>query len=123
MTPLVWRRWSLALEDHPDKEFRDYIVTGLREGFRIGFKGLECHPAKTNMKSAMEQSQVVSKYLQEECALGRVIGPLTVNDFKDTDLMISRFGVIPKGSTGKWRMIVDLSFPEEHGLHVIRPHS
>ena len=63
---------------------------------------------KTNMKSAMEQPHVVSKYLQEECVIGRVIGPFVVNDFRDTDLMISHFGVIPKGSTGKWRMIVDL---------------
>ena len=99
------------MENH-DKAFRDYIVTSLKEGFRIGFKGLVCYLAKTNMKLALEQPQVVSKYLQEEHAIGRVVDPLTINEFMDTDLMVSRFGVIPKGFTGKWRMIVDLSFPE-----------
>ena len=111
-TPLVWRRWSQALENHPDKAFRDYIVSGLKEGFRIGFKGRKCRPAKTNMKSALEQPQVVSKYLWDKCATGRVVGPLAVNKFRDTDLIISRFGVIPKGSNGKWQMIMDLSFSE-----------
>ena len=100
------------MEHHPDRAFRDYIVTGLKEGFRIGFKDSEYRPAKTNMRSALEQPHTVSRYLQEECATGRVIGPLAINDFREIDLMISRFGVIPKGSTGKWRLIVDLSFPE-----------
>ena len=31
-------------------------------------------------------------------------------------LQINRFGVIPKGNTGKWRLITDLSFP--HGNSV-----
>ena len=89
------------MEHHPDKAFRDYIVSGLREGFRIGFKGHECRPAKTNIKSPLEQPQVVLKYLRDECATRRVVGPLAVNKFRNTDLMISHFGVIPKGSIGK----------------------
>ena len=52
------------------------------------------------MKSALEQPQVVSRYLQEECAMGWVIGPLAGDVFSETDLMISRFSVIPKGLTG-----------------------
>ena len=36
--PLVWRRWSQAQEHHPNREFRNYIITGLKEGFRTGFK-------------------------------------------------------------------------------------
>ena len=63
-TPLVWRRWSQALEHHPDRAFRDYIVTGLKEGFRIGFKDSEYCPAKSNMRSALEQPHTVLKYLQ-----------------------------------------------------------
>ena len=35
-----------------------------------------------------------------------------VNDFMDIDLMINRFGVIPKDSKGKWQLIVDLLFLE-----------
>ena len=106
-TPLVWRRRIQAQEHHPDRVFRDHIITGLKEGFRIGFKDSKYHPAKTNMRLALEQPHTVSSYLQEECATGRVIGPLVLNDFIDTDMMINHFGVIPKGSTGKWQLILD----------------
>ena len=30
---------------------------------------------------------------------------------------ISRFGVIPKGHTGKWRLIVDLSHPKGYSVN------
>ena len=80
------------------------------------FQRLQVPPSKdkreTNVKSALEQPQIVLKYVRDEYATRSVVGPLAVNKFRDTDLMISCFGVIPKGSTGKWRMIVDLSFPE-----------
>lgn len=36
-TPLILREWSKELKDHPDAEFRGYILNGIRNGFRIGF--------------------------------------------------------------------------------------
>ena len=63
--------------------------------------------AKVNMQSAMRNAAVVSKRLQTEVCLGRVVGPLTVTEFPQ--IHISRFEVIPKNhQPGKWRMIVDL---------------
>ena len=62
------------------------------------------------MLSANEHQQVIRNYLAEECSEGRVLGPLPPAHFPDTHT--SRFGVIPKGSTGKWRLIVDMSAPE-----------
>ena len=57
----------------------------------------------------------VEDYLKEECAQGRIIRmgmPEAVEG-----LHFSPFGVIPKGQqTGKWQLIVDLSFP--HGRSV-----
>ena len=88
------------MEHHPDRTFRDYIVTGLKEGLRIGFKDFKYCPEKTNMRSALEQPHTVLRYLQEKCATGRVIGPSAINDFKDIDLMINHFGVIPKVCRG-----------------------
>ena len=89
------------MECHPNRAFRDYIITGLKEGFRIGFKDSEYRPAKTNIRSALEQPHTVLRYLQKECATGRVIHPFVVNDFMDIDLMINHVGVMPKGLTGK----------------------
>ena len=37
-SPLRWQEWKLALRDHPDIEFAKYLVEGIKEGFRVGFK-------------------------------------------------------------------------------------
>ena len=39
VTPLVAQAWVQALAKHPDKEFRHYIIQGIRQGFHIGFDG------------------------------------------------------------------------------------
>ena len=101
-SPLDWRVWNEALLEYPDRRFREYITTGLRDGFKIGFQGTRgCRPARTNMRSAAENTEIVSRYLQEECSFGRVCGPFS-KGLSDTGLMISHFGVIPKGF---WRVV------------------
>ena len=89
-----------GLEKHPDRCLAAYITNGVREGFRIGFRyqSHHCKRAKANMKSATEQADVVRSYLAEECALGRVIGPLDLDAWPDVH--ISHFGIIPKSSGG-----------------------
>lgn len=112
-TPLPASAWQLALQDYPDPRLRRFLVQGLREGFRIGYSTPrdQLRPAKRNIPSAYEHPEVVDKYLENECTLGRVLGPLQAPP--PCTLHISRFGVIPKKSQpGKWRLIVDLSFPE-----------
>ena len=59
------------------------------------------------MASALGQPQVVQDYLAVECSEGRVLGPL--DPLALPQVHVSRFGVIPKGNTGKWRLIVDMS--------------
>ena len=60
-TPLNGREWAKVLADHPDKEFQEYILRGINEGFRIGFnyEMNRCRPAASNMHSATEHSQIV----------------------------------------------------------------
>ena len=53
---------------------------------------------------------MMSQYLAKECVEGRVLGPFP--QFSLPQLQISRFRVIPKSNPGKWRLILDLSFPE-----------
>ena len=110
-SPLPWREWDRSLVAHPDQRFRAYLVDGLRYGFRVGFNyQQECRKSPQNMQSALDQPQVVRDYLATECSEGRVLGPLPPADFPYVHT--SRFGVIPKGSTGKWRLILDMSSPE-----------
>ena len=97
---------------HPDELLKHYILAGLRDGFRIGFNyGSHTYRScKGNMASATEQAHVVRDYLATELAEGRVVGPLSSP--WSHSIHVSRFGVIPKGSSGKWRLILDLSSPE-----------
>eukprot|EP00731_Ephydatia_muelleri_P010108 Em0005g694a len=112
VTPLGWVEWDEALNHHPDQQFRAYIVSGLRQGFRVGFDYAHsgCQRASSNMHSAREHAQVIREYLAVQCSEGRVVGPL--NPPWSQSIQISRFGIIPKGSTGKWRLILDLSSTE-----------
>ncbi len=86
-------------------------MEGIKDGFRIGFDGsrVVIRPAMyTNMPRAPRSC---GQLPCEECGEGRVIGPLRQEWV--AGIHCSRFGVIPKATSGKWRLITDLSFP--HG--------
>lgn len=116
LSPLNVVQWGRYLQSYPDREFVALLLTGMQEGFRIGFSygTSQLRSAGHNMGSADENPEVVDQYLATECKLGRVIGPLSVEEQESTStIQVSRFGVIPKGhQEGKWRLIVDLSAPK-----------
>ena len=101
--------WEGCLTMHPDCGFADYVLRGIREGFRVGFDRKQpLSPARRNMPSALE---VVEAYLGEEEGAGRILGPFQPGEIPD--LHVNRLGVMPKGrASGKWRLITDLSFSE-----------
>jgi len=111
ISPLQTHRWAELLCTHPDQSFADYIVRGLEQGFHVGFKrGGRLQSCKKNMLSASEHPEMVQKYLQEECQMGRVLGPFDLGELPGVH--VSKFGVIPKSNQpGKWRLILDLSSP------------
>ena len=112
-TPLDWRQWEVCLADHPDDLYRNYIIKGIRDGFRIGFDyklAPQLRSAHSNMQTATQRPEVIRTYLAEECSEGRVLGPL--DPIQYPFVHTNRFGVIPKGSSGKWWLIVDMSAPE-----------
>jgi len=76
-SPLVIDNTRLALREHPDRGFVQYILNGLAFGFRIGFGYEEhgCRPSKQNMLSAVQNPGPVEEYLQTELAAGRIVGP------------------------------------------------
>lgn len=52
--PLQLMEWERAMAGHPDWEFVEYLLRGIKEGFRIGYnhRGHTCSPASKNMHSA-----------------------------------------------------------------------
>lgn len=116
-TTLVLACWQSQLSSHPDLDFVSYLLSGIANGFRIGFNynKYQHRSAKRNMLSATQNPEVVREYLAKECASGRVVGPLERGSLP---LQINRFGVIPKPhQPGKWRLIVDLSYPEGESVN------
>ena len=108
-TPLNLQAWRMALSRHPDSQFTSYIISGIENGFRVGFNRDQplCSATK-NCPSANTHPQVITDYIEKEKALGRFLGPFPEGQV--LHVHISKFGVIPKGHTpGKWRLITDLS--------------
>ena len=68
------------------------------------------------MDSAIKNTEPVQKYLDNELAEGRIIGPVPPE--AAVGVHISRFGVIPKWhQPGKWRLILDLSSPDDRSIN------
>ena len=116
-SPLCPDAWARLLTSHPDKAFGTYLTDGLTNGFRIGFN--RCQPltgVTKNMPSALRQHSVVADYIRKEVTLGRMIGPLHTNVVQFVHR--NRIGVVLKGhTTGKWRLITDLSFPPGYSVN------
>ena len=67
-TPLKLVQWEHMLAHHLDRECVGYILSGIQEGFQIGYeRGVHrLGSAKKNMQSAEENPQVVNDYLEAE---------------------------------------------------------
>ena len=122
-TPLCMPAWCTMLRNYPDKQLVQFVLEGISKGFRIGFgkPASSLNSARSNLYSALEHPEVVTEYLRTKMSLGRVAGPFPPRAVPHVH--VSRFGVIPKGQTGKWRLIVDLSHPKGHSVNDgILPH-
>ena len=116
-TPLCAAAWHSVLRSHPDQCLVEFMLNGICNGFRIGFTNLpsSLKAARSNLEGALEHPDIVTDYLDTEISLGRVAGPFPPKAVPQVH--ISRFGVIPKGQTGRWRLIVDLSHPRGYSVN------
>ena len=114
-------QFAWELRHHPNRQVCNFVLDGLRNGFKLGFQPtLSLKSAKKNKSSAYQQPLVIDEYLAHEVPWGRVVDPF--RSFPLPNLHISSFGVIPEeGQPGKWRLIVDLSSPGgasfNHGIN------
>ena len=118
ITPLQPSAWADELQSMPDKQLVQYLISGIKNGFRIGFdrSSSSLQSAVTNMPSARINPGPVQEFLTKELQAGRLLGPLRAQD--STMVHISRFGAIPKRfQKGKWRLILDLSAPTSRSVN------
>ena len=76
----------------------------------FNYRSAHCRQASGNLKLVKDHKEVVAKYIQGERGAGRLLGPFQKD--KMPEVRVSPLGVIPKSEPGKWRLILDLSFPE-----------
>ena len=110
-SPVNVAQLKLELAQHPDRPKVDFVVYGLESGFRLMVRpDARLKAAVKNCRSSCEHPAVIDEYLAKESKLGRIAGPF--HHLPHSKLQISRFGVIPKKSSGDWHLILDLSHPE-----------
>ena len=112
VTPLNLSAWEQFLSPLPDREFVHYLLYGIKHGFRIGYKwSTDRKEAKHNMPSALKHPDIIEKNISLETSMGRLAGPFNQEDL-NPPVHVSRMGVVEKKhQSGKYRIIMDLSFP------------
>lgn len=91
----------------------NYVLTGLRAGFDIGYNGLLNPIRRRNNRSARENAKGVSEAVRKEVERGHTAGPFHSPPFPVNH--ISPLSAVPKPD-GSTRLVFDLSQP--NGLSV-----
>ena len=114
-TPVKWDVLQFFLEGY-DSDKTEYLVNGFRNGFQLHYEGERDFQESPNLKSAVDNPEIVGHKLQKELALGRIAGPFLEPPFPN--LKISPIGVVPKKAPNEFRMIHHLSYPKNEGISV-----
>ena len=59
VTSLDVKQFELELKNHSNRSFVTQLLTGIREGFDIGYTGPELEHASCNLKSARDHPEVI----------------------------------------------------------------
>lgn len=117
-TPIQVEKLEPFLKSHPDAKFAAYIHEGLTHGFRIGYdhQHAKLRSRGLNHPSALVNKKIVDKHIACELAAGRLHGPLTPQ--QTASAQVSPLGLVPKPhQPNKFRLIVDLSYPEGYSVN------
>ena len=113
-TPINIAALEAELSNHPDSDFVSTLITGLHNGFHIGYDGPRTSLLSPNLSSAYELPHIVSEYLAKECACGHMAGPY--DELPCEPFRTAGIGLVPKKSGGH-RLIVHLSAPEGSSIN------
>jgi len=87
VSPIRVDRLELELLGHPDQAKVAYVISGLRNGFHLGFhsSSISLKSATSNMPSALLQPSIIDSYIQNELHKGRIAGPFPIGEWSTTD--------------------------------------
>ena len=108
VTPVKVDRLDFLLHGYPDS-LKHFLVSGFSCGFRICFVGERHSLESPNLKSALEQPQIVISKIHKEREAGRIAGPFALPPFPN--FRYSPLGIVPKKDPSEFRLIHHLSYP------------
>lgn len=118
VTPVKADRLEYFLQGY-DMTLTHYLIDGFRFGFRVNFVGERLAYESPNLKSALEQPEVVKAKLGKECDAGRIVGPFTTPPFPN--LRTSPLGIVPKKDPSEFCLIHHLSYPNGSSVNDFIP--
>ncbi len=90
-------------------DLKEYIISGFKFGFRIGYEGTPNNQVHKNATSVRDNLTATRLLVQKEVTLGRFAGPFHAPPFPN--FQTSPLSIKPKKSPGKFRLVLDLSAP------------
>lgn len=109
-TPIIPGRLDFLLVGYP---LRQFVVDGFVHGFRVGYAGPPISKTFYNHTSAFLHPQVIQEYLKEGLLAQRIGGPFTAFNLPFTPFRSSPLAVVPKQDPGKFRIILNCSYPKD----------
>ena len=121
-TPVKYRKIAAFAHDYPDQASAKTIINGFKQGFSLGYQGLERPRDSTNLTSALQRPQVFRDKILKELSTGWILGPFKQRPLQN--LQCSPLGLVPKKrNSNKWRLITHLSFPHGDSINSHIPKS
>jgi len=113
VTPVKVEALELLTRDHPNRPYVDYILTGLKEGFRYGFQGVRRKTLQQNLASIQLDERAFERAIEKEVRLGRYAGPFDVDNPPCELFCVNPCGLVPKKGAGpiEYRVISHQSAP------------
>ena len=87
----------------------DFVVSGFRFGFKLGFEGPQIPLSANNNLSVNRNIDAAAEKVSSEVSLGRIAGPfldIPLSNFKCSPLSLRE-----KSTPGKYRLLHNLSYP------------
>ena len=107
-TPIQTDKLKPLLDGY-DVGLTSILCNGFRFGFSLHFEGSRKSFFAHNLLSARKNPEIVDAKLSKELAANRLAGPFDAPPF--ANFRVSPLGVVPKKTSGEYRLIHHLSYP------------
>ena len=101
-TPVNTDLFAAELVGYPFPELAEYLISGLREGFHLGYTGPRFAITPKNLRSARDNAAQVTEAIIKELSRGHIAGPFPTPPLEN--LHCSPLEAVPKNDN-TWRIV------------------